>query len=85
MLELSPVASRAYPSEFVLYRAGMTNVVLPMRRITIAPVRTWRYKRMRPCGELFNGLAALSLYPFWPGYIINMSGYDFRKGQAFRL
>jgi hypothetical protein len=24
----------------------------------------------------------LSLYPFWPGYIINMSGYDFRKGQG---
>jgi hypothetical protein len=56
-----------------------------MRRITIAPVRTWRYKRMSPCGELFNGLAALSLYPFWPGYIINMSGYDFRKGQRQNL
>jgi hypothetical protein len=53
-----------------------------MSGITIAPARTWRYKRMRPCGELFNGLAALPLYPFWPGYIINMSGYDFRKGQG---
>jgi hypothetical protein len=34
------------------------------------------------CGELSNGSAALPLYPFWPGYIINMSGYDFRKGQV---
>jgi len=26
-------------------------------------------------------LATLSPFLFWLGYIINMSGYDFRKGQ----
>jgi len=26
-------------------------------------------------------LAASPQFPFWLGYIINMSGYDFRKGQ----
>ena len=32
--------------------------------------------------KLSNGLAALSPSPFWLGYITNMSGYNFRKGQA---
>jgi len=39
------------------------------------------YKRMRHRGELSTASAALSLYQFWLGYIINMYGYDFRKGQ----
>ena len=49
---------------------------------TIEHARTWPYKRMRHCGEPSTESAALSLYPFWPGYTINMSGYDFRKGQS---
>jgi hypothetical protein len=54
-----------------------------LRRILFAYARLHsRPPALRPCGELFNGLAALPLYPFWPGYIINMSGYDFRKGQG---
>ena len=52
-----------------------------MQHITIEHVRTWHYKKMRHRGELSNGSAALLLYPFWQGYIINMSGYDFRKGH----
>jgi transposase InsO family protein len=48
---------------------------------TIVHVRTWLYRKMHPCGEPSNSLAALSPSPLWPGYIINMSGYDFRKGQ----
>ena len=55
-----------------------------MRHITIEPARTWPYKRMRHCGELSSASAALSLYPFWLGCIINMSGYDFRKGHLLR-
>jgi len=49
--------------------------------ITIAHAHTWHCKKMRRWGELFNESAALSLCPFWPAYIINMCGYDYRKGQ----
>jgi hypothetical protein len=41
-----------------------------------------RYRRRRYRGTYKSEfLAALSPSPFWPGYIINTSGYDFRKGQ----
>ena len=54
-----------------------------MWHITIRLARIWLYAKMRPYGEPSNGLAALSPSPFWPGYITNMSGYNFRKGQAY--
>jgi hypothetical protein len=34
-----------------------------------------------PLERRFNALATSPQFPFWLGYIINMSGYDFRKGQ----
>jgi hypothetical protein len=34
--------------------------------------------------ELFNCPAAFSPFQSWPGYPINSSGYDFRKGQQVR-
>ena len=37
---------------------------------------------MRRYVEPSNGLALLSPFRSWPGYIINTSGYDFRKGQS---
>jgi hypothetical protein len=30
-----------------------------------------------------NAVAPLSQFPFWLGYIVNMFGYDFRKGQGW--
>jgi hypothetical protein len=56
-----------------------------MRTITIKLAGTWHYRRMRPCVEPSNGLAPLSPFPSWPDYIINTSGYDFRKGQDIGL
>ena len=53
-----------------------------MWHITIKLARIWLYTKMRHYGESSNGLAALSPSPFWPGYITNMSGYNFRKGQG---
>ena len=53
-----------------------------MWHITIRLARIWLYTKMRPYGESSNGLAALSPSPFWLGYITNMSGYNFRKGQV---
>ena len=52
-----------------------------MWHITIRLARIWLYTKMRPYGESSNGLAALSPSPFWLGYITNISGYNFRKGQ----
>jgi hypothetical protein len=39
-------------------------------------------ERASPCIEQSNGAARSSPCPFYSGCIINMSGYDFRKGQA---
>ena len=50
--------------------------------ITINRAHTWHYRKIRRCVERSNGPATLSPRPFWPGYIIDTSGYDFRKGQA---
>jgi hypothetical protein len=36
---------------------------------------------MHRSGGLPDGLAGSPLFPSWPDYITNMSGYDFRKGQ----
>src|SRR3974390_2395612 len=36
---------------------------------------------MRPCTEQPNGLVLLLPFRSWPGCIINMPGYNFRKGQ----
>jgi hypothetical protein len=36
----------------------------------------------RPCIEQSNGPVSLSPFQSWPDCIINMSGYDFRKGQV---
>src|SRR5439155_17737292 len=52
-----------------------------MRRITIRRARTWHYRKMRPCIEQSNGPVSLSPSQSWPDCIINMFGYDFRKGQ----
>src|ERR1035437_10316668 len=52
-----------------------------MRRITIKRARTWHYRKIRRCVEPSNGLAPLSPFRSWQGYIINTSGYDFWKGQ----
>ena len=54
----------------------------PIWHITIRLARIWLYTKMRPYGEPSNGLAELSPSPFWPGYITNMSGYNFRKGHV---
>src|SRR6266481_5514693 len=37
---------------------------------------------MRPCIEQSNGPVSLSPSQSWPDCIINMFGYDFRKGQG---
>jgi hypothetical protein len=37
---------------------------------------------MHRSGGLPDGLAGSPLFPSWPDYITNMSGYDFRKGQV---
>jgi hypothetical protein len=34
---------------------------------------------------LSNSLAGSPLFPSWPVYITDTSGYDFRKGQASAL
>jgi hypothetical protein len=67
----------------ILHLLGMFVVSLFKSRSRLEAENLFlRHKRMRHCGELSNGLAASSPYPFWPGYIINMSGHDFRKGQG---
>jgi len=53
-----------------------------MGTLSIKRARTWHYRKMHPCIEPSNGLVPLSLFPSWPGCIINTSGYDFRKGQV---
>ena len=62
--------------------AHLRRILSAYAAITIKPVRTWHYRKMRRCIEPSNGLALLSLFRFWVGCIINTSGYDFRKGQG---
>jgi hypothetical protein len=52
-------------------------------RITIRRARTWHCRKMRPCTEQSNGLVLLLPFRSWPGCIMNMPGYNFRKGQGF--
>ena len=54
----------------------------PMRDIIIKRARTWLYRKMHRNNGLSNSLAGSPLFPSWPVYISDTSGYDFRKGLA---
>src|SRR6187401_3386241 len=52
-----------------------------MQPITIKRGRTLHCRKMRLCIEPSSDLEPLSASRYWPDYIINTFGYDFRKGQ----
>src|SRR5665648_1034124 len=54
----------------------------PMRDIIIKRARTWLYRKMHSNNGLSNSLAGSPLFPSWPVYITDTSGYDFRKGHG---
>jgi hypothetical protein len=60
------------------------EILLLMRCITIKRAPTWHYSKMRRCIDQSSDLAPLSPFRSWLDCIINMSGYDFRKGQPGR-
>jgi hypothetical protein len=49
--------------------------------ITIKRARIWLCIKIARSDGRSNGSEGSRLCPIWPGYIINISGYDFRKGQ----
>jgi hypothetical protein len=69
----------------LLYSASDTYIVCCrlMPLITIKHAHTGRFAKTRHCGGRSDGRVTLSLSQSWVDYIMNMCGYDFRKGQWF--
>ena len=66
----------------VFGEAHLRRILSTYAHITIRRARTWHYRRMHRCNGRSSGLAGSPPFLSWPGCIINMSGYDFRKGQG---